>query len=96
MVLYTYTIINPWTMVVKSFNTLIAGVTVPRSWSPDCVTIWAELDWVHNLHQFQEINIVGLLDDTWTREHSTQPKYHSEAPKRKICVYDPVVLPNWK
>lgn len=40
MIFHTYAIINPWAVMVKSFNTSITDTAMPTPYSPYCFTIW--------------------------------------------------------
>jgi len=52
MVVDSDTIVDPWTVMIKSFNTLVASVAMSRSWGSYYKAVWAKLDWVNKLHQF--------------------------------------------
>lgn len=43
MVFYANTIVNPWAVMVISFNTDIANGTMPGSTSPNHFAIWTQI-----------------------------------------------------
>jgi len=50
MVIDAYAVVDPWTMVVKAFNTLIADAAVPRTLCSNDLAIWTQQNWVEVLH----------------------------------------------
>ena len=54
MIFSSYTIIDPWTMMIESFNTLIANGAMSGSYCADDFTIGAQHDRIkylqHTLH----------------------------------------------
>ena len=55
VVLNADAIVDPRTMVVESFNALIASVTMSRTWSSYYQAIWTQLYGIHELHKFLKI-----------------------------------------
>ena len=47
MIINSYTVVDPWTMMVKSIYTSIANCTMLRSWRSNYFTIWTHLTWMN-------------------------------------------------
>jgi hypothetical protein len=40
------TVIDPWTMMIKTLHASVANAAMPGSSSSDDLTVWAEQDWI--------------------------------------------------
>lgn len=58
MVLSSYAIIYPWTMMIKSFHTLIADIAMTTSRWPDNLTELTKSCGIKLLHQIHKIKIL--------------------------------------
>lgn len=47
MVVYSNAIVDPWAVMVKSLNALVAGVAVTRAGSSNHKTVWTKSNWVN-------------------------------------------------
>lgn len=74
MVVDTDAVVDPGTVMIKSLDALIASVTMARTWSPYYQAIWAQLDGIHELHKFQEINLFWLSDESRISKLRNKPK----------------------
>ena len=45
MIAVTDAIVDPWTMVIESFNAAVADGTVTRPWSSKSIALRAEIYW---------------------------------------------------
>jgi len=74
MVVDAYTVVDPWAVVVKSLNTMVANCTVSGPWSPNNLTIWAQISRVDILEQ-TDVGKVLLISLDHTRvSHCGQNK----------------------
>ena len=43
MVVYAYAVVDPWTMMVKAFDTIVTYGAVTRSWGAEHFAVWTHL-----------------------------------------------------
>ena len=46
MIFDTNTVINPWAVMIKSFDTVIADSTMSASCTVNDLALWAKINWV--------------------------------------------------
>ena len=61
MVLDSNTVIDPRTMMVESLHTSIADCAMPRSWSPNYLTIWADISWVYLFYKHYMMKLINTF-----------------------------------
>ena len=66
-------VVDPGAVVVESFDAAVACRAVTAARGTNHKAIRAKLDWVHNLHQFEEVHFFWLGDVAWVRELCPQP-----------------------
>jgi hypothetical protein len=58
MIVDAYTVVDPWTMMIKSFNTLLTNWTVTTSACTNCSAVRTQLSAIWNFKQFDEVDIL--------------------------------------
>ena len=71
------TIIYPWTMMIKSFDTSIANITMPASFSPDYFTFGAKMIRIEFLNNVEKVNMPIFLNVSWISKPRTKEKHPS-------------------
>jgi len=58
------TIVDPWAVMIESFDTLVAYGAMSRSCRPNNLTLRAEIDRIDISQQLQERSLLILLENT--------------------------------
>lgn len=69
MVVYTHAVVNPWTVMVESFNAPIANGAMSRSWSPQDFTVGAHFARMYVLEQVNELMFAFKVAWIYPRGH---------------------------
>ena len=59
MIVYSYAVVNPRTMMVESFHTLVTDGAMSRTGCSQDFTVWTHLTWMYVLKKIDEL-VVSL------------------------------------
>ena len=62
MIVDTDAVVDPWAVMVESFNTLVADTAVTRTICSNDLTVGAQQDRVKDLHHIHKENTLGPLE----------------------------------
>lgn len=89
-------IVYPGAVVIESLDAPVTGAAMATSGCPYHQAVRAQLDWVHYLHEFQEVHFLWLLNKSWIRELRQQPQYDAEHTQCQIDVNQYLVVPSYQ
>ena len=69
-------IVNPWTVMVKTFYTFVTDAAVSGSIGSYDLAISAEENWVKDLHNFHERHTFRTFQVAWILAHRDQVEDH--------------------
>ena len=73
MVANAYAVVDPWAVVVKSFDALVASSTVSGSGSPYDFAVGTYLYRVNKVNELNKVNLSWFLDKSWVFEGCNCP-----------------------
>lgn len=65
MVAVTNAVVNPWAVMIKSIDALVAVVAMIGIFGSNNFTFWANVSWLEVLVELHKWNLLGFLDVTW-------------------------------
>ena len=93
MVLNSYAVVHPGTVVIVSFDALIANIAVFRSRSFDNFAFWTELMRFSSLHELKKVDFFRFDHNSCVCVHSYKPEYDCDHASYCNQVYAPHVIP---
>ena len=64
MIFNSHTIVDPWAVMIESFDTLVAYGAMSGSRRPNNLTLRAEINWIDIPQQLQERPLFIFLENT--------------------------------
>ena len=86
MVVKTDAVIDPWAMVIESFNTPVADAAVAGAIGTHNLAVGAEKDRVEDLHHIEERDAFRTLEVARVFEHSKNVEEHGEQKQSDLQV----------